>query len=110
MQSISDMPKGNKQTDLSDYMVKLDVLFTKIVKMRKACIQKKIEIENMIADLPDGIESLILHKKYIEFKKWEVICVEIGYEWAHIHRKHSDALKNLNMIHNDTLLCVNMKS
>ena len=94
IQSISDMPKGNKQSDLSDYMVELEILFTKIIRTRDECIKRKLEIENRIADMSDGVESAILHKRYIEFKEWERICVEINYSWRQAHYLHSKALSN----------------
>jgi hypothetical protein len=96
VQTLSDMPHGSNQSDLSDYMVRLDNTLSKIIKLKQECLDMRLEIENRIADIPDGIESEILHKKYIEFKSWETICVEIGYEWAQTHRKHSDALKHFN--------------
>jgi DNA repair exonuclease SbcCD ATPase subunit len=94
IQTISSMPKGNKQSDLSDYIVQLDGVYTKILTLRGECIKRRAEIESRIADMDDGIESMILHMRYIEFKPWEEICVEIGYEWAHTHRKHSEALRH----------------
>jgi hypothetical protein len=97
------MPHGSKQTDLSDYIVRIDVIFTKIIQLRAECIQRKLDIETRIADMSDGIESLILHKRYIEFKTWEQICVEIDYSWKQTHRLHSNALSNLKMTLNDTL-------
>jgi len=98
VQSITDMPMGNKQTDLSDYMVQLEVVFTKIIQMKADCMKKRIEIEIRIADMPDGIESSILHKRYIEFKPWENICVEIDYSWMQTHRYHGMALRNFKMV------------
>ena len=95
IQRLTDMPKGNKQTDLSDLIVKEEVLFTKIIKIRTECINRRLEIENLIADVDDGIECLILHKRYIEFKQWEQICIEIGYCWKQTHRIHSKALSNI---------------
>jgi DNA primase len=103
IQTLSDMPHGSKQTDLSDYIVRIDVIFTKIIQLRAECIQRKLDIETRIADMSDGIESLILHKRYIEFKTWEQICVEIDYSWKQTHRLHSNALSNLKMTLNDTL-------
>lgn len=97
IQSISDMPKGSKQTDLSDYMVKIEVVFTKIVRARTECLNRKLEIESCIADMPDGIEADILRKRYIEFKTWEQICVEIEYSWRQTHRFHSDALHSFSL-------------
>jgi len=98
IQKLSDMPKGSMQTDLSDLMVQIEVIFTKIVLKRAECMEKKLEIESCIADMQDGIESSILHKRYIEFKAWEQICVEIDYSWMQTHRLHSRALCNFNMV------------
>jgi hypothetical protein len=97
VQSIDDMPKGSKQTDLSDYMIKLDEVLTKIILAKGEKLHRQALIEEKIAELQDGIESMILHKKYIEFKHWEQICIEIGYEWAETHRKHSKALQHFKL-------------
>ena len=97
IQQLSDMPKGGKQTDLSDVMVSLEVVFTKIIRTRAECLYKKLEIESRIADMGDGIEADILRKRYLEFKPWEQICVEIGYSWRQTHYLHSRALSNLNI-------------
>jgi predicted nucleic acid-binding Zn-ribbon protein len=56
-QSISDMPKGNMQTDLSDIMVRQEELFTKITRLQSECQEIMLNIENGIADMQDGIES-----------------------------------------------------
>lgn len=95
--SISDMPKAHKQTDLSDIMVRIEAVYTKIVRIRAECIKRKLEIEDKIADMPDGIEADILRKRYIEFKPWEQICIEIGYSWRQTHYLHSRALSNFNI-------------
>lgn len=91
----SDMPKGSKQSDLSDYIVKLDHIYTEIGDKQIELLHKRAEIEALIAELPDGIESSVLHKRYIEFKKWEQICVDIDFEWRQTHRIHSKALRHL---------------
>jgi hypothetical protein len=93
-QMISDMPKGSRQTDLSDIMVRIEEIFTKIVQKRAECLEKKLEIEERIADIPDGVESAILHKRYLEFKTWEQICDEIDYSWRQTHYLHGKALSN----------------
>lgn len=97
IQKLSDMPKGSKQSDLSDVMVKEEVLFTKIIRMRSECMERKIDIENQIADMPNGVESSILHKRYIEFKNWEQICVEVDYSWRQTHNLHSKALNDFKI-------------
>ena len=95
--SISDMPKAHNQTDLSDVMVRIEEVYTKIVRLRAECLEKKLEIESRIADMDDGIEADILRKRYLEFKSWEEICVELNYSWRQTHRLHSNALSNFKM-------------
>lgn len=97
IQQLTDMPKGSKQTDLSDYMVKLDNIVYKVIKTKQECMVKKMEIESRIADMPDGVEADILRKRYLEFKSWEEICVELNYSWRQTHRLHSRALSNFSM-------------
>lgn len=95
IQTLSDMPKGSKQSDLSDYIVKLDRILTKIIRQRRECMERMIEIEDRIAEVDDGTEASILHKRYIELKQWEQICVEIDYSWMQTHRLHSKALQDI---------------
>lgn len=95
IQRLTDMPKGCLQTDLSDYMVRVDEIELEIRSKRKECIYKKLEIERCILDMEDGVECDVLHKRYIEFKPWEQICVEINYSWMQTHRIHSRALNSI---------------
>lgn len=95
IQRLTDMPKGCLQTDLSDYMVRVDELELEIRSKRQECIYKKLEIERCILDMEDGVECDVLHKRYIEFKPWEQICVEINYSWMQTHRIHSSALNSI---------------
>lgn len=97
IQQLSDMPRSGNQQDLSDYIVIIDNLEKEILAIRNKCIYKKCEIERCIANIPDGVESSILHKRYIEFRGWEQICVEVGYSWKQTHRLHSNALQNIKM-------------
>jgi hypothetical protein len=94
VQTLTDMPKGSMQTDLSDYMCKIEKLQDKIREKKTECENRRLDIEERILEVKNGIESTILFKKYIEFNKWEEICVDIGYEWAQVHRYHSKALQH----------------
>ena len=64
--TYSDMPKGTNQSDLSDYMVRVDNLLTKIEKAKIECLNAKLDIENKIADMEDGTECDVLRKRYLE--------------------------------------------
>lgn len=94
----SDMPKGSKQTDLSDYIAKLERLFEEIEDKKQELNNLRLDIESKIMKLQDGVESDLLRKRYIEFKKWEQICVEMNYSWKQIHRIHGKALKDYDIV------------
>lgn len=93
----SDMPKVHNQSDLSDYIVRLDKILSKIINKKRDMQEIRLEIESRIADVNDGVQSRVLYLRYIRFMKWEDICVETGYSWRQVHRTHSEGLKNLNI-------------
>ena len=95
--TYDDMPKSTHQSDLSDYMVKVDNLLTKIEKAKIECLNAKLDIENKIADMEDGLECDVLRNYYLKGMKWEEVCVAIGYSWRQTHRIHSKALRNLDI-------------
>ena len=93
----SGMPKAHKKTDLSDYMVRLEKILYKIADKKREMQEIRLEIEDKITDIDDGIQSRVLYLRYIRFLKWEDICGEIGYSWRQVHRAHSQALKKMNI-------------
>lgn len=93
----TDTPKAHKKTDLSDQMVRIERILNKIENQKKEMQEIRLEIEEKIVDIEDGMQSRVLYLRYIRFMKWEDICVEIGYSWRQVHRAHSQALKNLNI-------------
>lgn len=88
----SDMPKGNKQSDLSDYMVKLENLAERIENTKHEQINLKLGIEEHIMQMDDGIDRDVLRKKYIEAKSWETIADELNVSVRHVYRLHGQAL------------------
>jgi DNA-directed RNA polymerase specialized sigma subunit len=56
--------------------------------------EEKHRIINEIHQL-DNLEYVrILFKVYVEFKKLEEVCVDMGYSYRHITRLHGYALKS----------------
>jgi hypothetical protein len=97
IQQMSDMPKGSKQTDLSDLMVREEALFAKIKEKRVECLEKKLEIEGRIADMTDGIQSSVLHSRYICCRTWDQIAYDLGYSSRQIINIHGKALIHFNI-------------
>lgn len=91
---ITDVPKGQQKSDLSDYIVKLEELENKILSMKESCCIRKLHIQESIGEMEEGIESLILYLRYIKFMTWDAICEEIGYSNRQTHRLHLCGLRN----------------
>lgn len=100
--SYDGIPKGSNQTDLSDYIAILDRMIENLKAERLEKVRRREEIEKSIKDMQDDNEREVLRLRYIDGKKWEEICIEMGYSWKHIHRIHSSALMNIKMTLNDT--------
>ena len=91
------MPKGSKQSDLSEYVVKLDNLIEKLKQEKFEKIKLMDDILYSISLLEDEDEKSVLRMRYIKGVQWEDICVVIKYSWRQTHRIHSNALKNLQI-------------
>lgn len=91
------MPKGNHQSDLSDYMMIIDeqIQLLKAERLEEARIYA--DIEKRIKEMEDKEEQRVLRLRYIQGLKWEEVAVQMGYSCKQTHRIHSDALKNFKM-------------
>lgn len=97
-QQLSDMPKGgHRQQDLSDVIIRIETLKDRIDKEIVKSINRRIEIENTILGVEDATERRLLRLRYIEFLKWEEICVRMEYSWMQIHRIHKKVLEKIEI-------------
>ena len=55
----------------------------------------KREITCLINSVPNQEEQTLLELRYLCFKTWEQIAVEMGYSLQNVYKLHSKALKNL---------------
>ena len=90
-----DMPHGNEQRDLSDYMAAVDELLNELVKARYKRIKLNTEILGEIETLENENERNVLRLRYIHGFEWEKVCAETHYKWAQVHRIHRNALKKI---------------
>lgn len=96
-QKYNDMPKANIQSDLSDYMVRLEKIIKDIDDKNAECLSHKIAIESAILKMSNGSECMVLRKRYLLFMPWESISQDMGYSLKQIHRIHGDALQSFNL-------------
>ncbi len=93
----SDMPKGNKQSDLADLIIQLEKVETKIKDRKAELIKIKTNIEQSINDLQDGLQSDVLRMRYIENYGWEDIAYNLDKSKRHTIRIHGYGLNNLKI-------------
>ena len=83
---------SKKNTDTLEYYIdKCAALEAKIAANIWEMSAKQDEIEGKINEL-SGVYADILHKRYIERKRFEVIAVECNYSYAQTKRLHKKAL------------------
>lgn len=58
--------------------------------------KQKEEIFNIISSIKNPVYKQILHKRYIQGKKWEEISEELHYEYPHVHRLHKQAIAEVH--------------
>lgn len=94
--SYDGLPHGNEHHDLSDYIVALENLISKLMKARYERVQVYTNILNQIELMQDETEKELLKFRYLRGLQWDDICIELGFEWAQVHRIHKKALEHFN--------------
>lgn len=59
--------------------------------------EKRREIERAVNAVPDEVQREVLTRRYLLYRKWEVIAEEMNYSVQHIFRLHNMALKNMRV-------------
>ena len=103
IQRLTDMPIGtdcnnNKILDGVAELIELEELLNGQQRILMD-IQKNIQMS--INALEDSLHRRLMTIRYIDGKGWEKVCVELNYCWKQTHRKHSEALNQIQ-INNDT--------
>lgn len=97
--SFDGMPKGTGEKDkvarlaaqLADYEAKFQDELSALWKMR-------MDIINTLGKVSEPKYFMLLHKKYIEGKTWEVIAVEMDITWRYCYMLHGYALAEVDRI------------
>lgn len=96
VQQLSDMPKGSTvKSDLSDVLVRYERVQKKIQGKLYEAMEKRLEIEDAILNVPDAKAAAVLRLRYIEMNKWEKIASRLGYSVKQVHRIHAKGLELL---------------
>lgn len=83
---------------------KFGTLYSRIDEKEREITEKidklidfKLKVSEEINALPDDRYKKLLHKRYIQFKSWEMIAVELGYTYAYVIELHGYALQEFSI-------------
>ena len=91
------MPRGSRQSDLSNYAALIDEQIELLKTERLERAKAYSRIENAIRKMEDDDEQKVLRLRYIKNMKWEEIALEMNFSYKWTHIIHGRALKNFEI-------------
>lgn len=101
--TYSDMPRNpNKgKSKIEDAIIKIMELEDEINHDIDRLVDLKTDITHLIKNLDSHEYQIILEQRYLCFKSWEQIAVDMGYSIQHTFRLHDAALTELERFYKD---------
>ena len=101
--TFSDMPRNpNKgKSKIEDAIIKIMELEDEINHDIDKLVDLKTDITHLIKNLDSHEYQIILEQRYLCFKSWEQISVDLGYSIQHTFRLHDAALTDLERFYKD---------
>lgn len=95
--AISDMPRGGGRDvhRMERTLVKIADMENEVREEMELLVDLKAEIMERIGRVPDGEQRTLLEQRYLCFKTWEQIAVQMGYHIRHVYRLHAEALESI---------------
>lgn len=98
-----------KQTELwlkSIYNINREIDFEReclnvSIKRIEHLEEEKEKLTSVIMQITNPVFKQILHKRYLQGKKWEEIESELNYAAQHIHRLHQKAIVEVHKVRNE---------
>lgn len=103
-EGMTGMSNGDMPKTASPNPHKMEVSVCKIMELEQEIQEIQAELDTMISAFKDSIGILtdsdmkdLLTKRYIEFKPWKVIFIEMGYSESSCYRLHRMGLAELKV-------------
>ena len=96
--TVSDMPGSPNRNihKMEDVIVKIIALEEEVNQDIDELVDLKTDSTHLIKTLENHEYQIILEQRYLCFKTWEQISVDMGYSIQHTFRLHDKALKALS--------------
>ena len=93
--TLTDMPGSPNRNihRMEDIIVKIVDLENEINQDIDMLVDLKTEIMQVIKKVDDLELQTLLEQRYLNFRTWEQIAVDMGYNVRHLYRMHDKALK-----------------
>jgi len=97
--TLSDMPRNpNRATSMmADAVTKIVDLQAEINRDIDHLVDLKRDMVRAIKTVSNTEYQTILELRYLCFKTWEQIAVDMGYNVRHVYRLHDEAVENLSL-------------
>ena len=98
--TISDMPKNPSpaSSPMADIVCKIIDLQAEINTDIDRLVELKRDIVRTIKSVDNSEYQTLLELRYLCFKTWEQIAVDMGYRVRNVHTLHNEALKKVVVI------------
>ncbi len=97
--TLSDTPPSGTRNvhSMEDIITKIVDLENEINRDIDILVDLKREFVSVIREIDNTEYQTLLELRYLCFKTWEQIAVDMGYSLQHIFRIHDKALKEINI-------------
>lgn len=97
---LSDMPKNpsSNTSSMEDTIASIIDLQNDLCTEIQEYVDTIREIREVLNQVTDSKFYLILHKRYLNYKHWEEIAVDMNYSYRYLLTKHGQALKEVDRI------------
>ncbi|MGX7140020.1 DUF1492 domain-containing protein [Facklamia languida] len=96
--TYSNLPKSKqyRPTSFEDTLIKIIEMQEEINQDIDRLVDLKLEIKGCILKLKDKEAQVVLEKRYLCFKKWEEIAVEMNFDTRQVFRIHNRGMQALD--------------
>lgn len=106
--TLDGMPKGSNIADKTGSMaVKLADLSAEVQGMRDKALEERKKVLDVVLSISKEPYARLLYNRYITFKRFEQIAVDMGYSYSRTIHLHGEALMLVQekLAHDSTLDC-----
>ena len=103
--NLDGMPKGTATDDkMSRLVAEMADLEATLTDEMSGLYVRRMRIITQLGKLKSHKHQLLLQKRYIECKSWELIAVEMDITWRHCYRLHGSALAEFQEVMKNEIL------